>query len=186
MSSAIRSDTTNPDRHGHGKAEASLDLIDGCHGCLADTGLTRTHRPTNLEEISSQLAVRLQQTPTASLPVEVTAHSKSKSTPSEKPHVAKGVADEHGPVPNGLHHHHRGAADPRVTDQRRPIPEDGRVYVGWFPTGRPDADREAWVIAVSGTASQASWSTSFTSETPTELIVSFIGTLIATPSRPAA
>lgn len=30
--------------------------------------------------------------------------------------------------------------------------KDGRLYLGWFPTGRPGTDGEGWRLAVTGTA----------------------------------
>ncbi|KNB53476.1 DUF317 domain-containing protein [Streptomyces caatingaensis] len=75
-----------------------------------------------------------------------------------------------------------------VVDDRADVhvsSKDGRLYLGYFPEGRPGTDGEGWKIAVTGTADVPGWAASFEPETPAELIAAFVAAVIST-SRPAA
>lgn len=75
-----------------------------------------------------------------------------------------------------------------VVDDRADVhvsSKDGRLYLGYFPEGRPGTDGEGWKIAVTGTAETPGWAASFEPETPAELIAAFVAAVIST-SRPAA
>ncbi|WP_338932735.1 DUF317 domain-containing protein [Streptomyces netropsis] len=75
-----------------------------------------------------------------------------------------------------------------VVDDRADVhvsSEDGRLYLGYFPQGRPGTDSEGWKIAVTGTAETPGWAASFAPDTPAELIAVFVAAVIST-SRPAA
>ncbi|MEU2868676.1 DUF317 domain-containing protein [Streptomyces olivoreticuli] len=61
---------------------------------------------------------------------------------------------------------------------------DGRLYLGYFPEGRPGADREGWAVAVSGTAHVPGWKATFEPDTPAELVAAFVAAVLST-SRPA-
>ncbi|CAM5325004.1 DUF317 domain-containing protein [Streptomyces abikoensis] len=70
-------------------------------------------------------------------------------------------------------------ADVRVSSK------DGRLYLGYFPEGRPGTDSEGWKIAITGTAEVPGWAASFEPDTPADLIAAFVAAVIST-SRPAA
>ncbi|WP_410535984.1 DUF317 domain-containing protein [Streptomyces sp. KL2] len=59
-----------------------------------------------------------------------------------------------------------------VVDDRADVhinSKDGRFYLGWFPGGRPGAEREGWGIAVAGTAAVPGYHVFFDTETPAEV-----------------
>jgi hypothetical protein len=55
---------------------------------------------------------------------------------------------------------------------------DGAFYLGWFPTGRPGADHEGWVIAVTGTAATPGYRISFDTETPSQIVAAAVAEVI--------
>ncbi|MER5758911.1 DUF317 domain-containing protein [Streptomyces sp. NPDC002082] len=62
--------------------------------------------------------------------------------------------------------------------------KDGRLYLGWFPEGRPGRLDEGWRLAVTGTATLPGYSIGFDVETPAHVIASAVATVIST-SGPA-
>ncbi|WP_405928036.1 DUF317 domain-containing protein [Streptomyces griseus] len=60
---------------------------------------------------------------------------------------------------------------------------DGRFYLGWFPSGRPGTDGEGWTIAVTGTAEVPGYCMSFDTETPAELVAAVVERVLATSRR---
>ncbi len=61
---------------------------------------------------------------------------------------------------------------------------DGRLYLGWFPGGRPGARNEGWKLAVTGTAEIPGYDVSFDTETPAEIVAAAVAAVLAA-SRPA-
>ncbi|MFD4178871.1 DUF317 domain-containing protein [Streptomyces anulatus] len=63
---------------------------------------------------------------------------------------------------------------------------DGRLYLGYFPNGRPGgADEdwvtgEGWVIAVTGTADVPGYRMAFGTATPAEIIAAVVAQILAT------
>lgn len=60
---------------------------------------------------------------------------------------------------------------------------DGRFYLGWFPSGRPGAEREGWVLAVTGTARTPGYKITFCPETPARLVAATVSEVLATAVR---
>ncbi|MEU4200788.1 DUF317 domain-containing protein [Streptomyces sp. NPDC026294] len=76
-----------------------------------------------------------------------------------------------------------------VVDDRADVhinSRDGRLYLGWFPHGRPggiDEDwvtDEGWVIAMMGTSDVPGYRISFGTETPAEIIAVAVDRILAT------
>ncbi|WP_406186191.1 DUF317 domain-containing protein [Streptomyces sp. NBC_01006] len=70
-----------------------------------------------------------------------------------------------------------------VVDDRADVhinSRDGRFYLGWFPTGRPGADGEGWVLAVTGTAAVPGYRISFDTETPAQFVAAVVAEVIST------
>ncbi|WP_432112642.1 DUF317 domain-containing protein [Streptomyces sp. S1] len=57
---------------------------------------------------------------------------------------------------------------------------DGRFYFGYFPDGRPGAEREGWVIAVTGTAKVPGYRIVFDPHTPARLVAAALSEVLAT------
>ncbi|MFF0429449.1 DUF317 domain-containing protein [Streptomyces sp. NPDC004520] len=57
---------------------------------------------------------------------------------------------------------------------------DGRLYLGWFPDGRPGTDGEGWKLAVTGTADAPGYCVAFHKETPAAVVVAAVGRVPAT------
>ncbi|MER5737853.1 DUF317 domain-containing protein [Streptomyces sp. NPDC002262] len=75
-----------------------------------------------------------------------------------------------------------------VVDDRADIhinSRDGRLYLGFFPAGRPGTDAEGWKLAVTGTADVPGYCVSFHKETPAAVVVAAVGSVLAS-SAPAA
>ncbi|MFD4316399.1 MULTISPECIES: DUF317 domain-containing protein [Streptomyces] len=75
-----------------------------------------------------------------------------------------------------------------VVDDRADVhinSRDGRLYLGWFPDGRPGTDGEGWKLAVTGTADVPGYCVSFRKETPAAVVAAAVGSVLAT-SVPAA
>ena len=75
-----------------------------------------------------------------------------------------------------------------VVDDRADVhinSRDGRLYLGWFPDGRPGTDAEGWKLAVTGTADVPGYYVSFHRETPAAVVAAAVGSVLAT-SAPAA
>ncbi|MGW9497463.1 DUF317 domain-containing protein [Streptomyces prasinus] len=73
-----------------------------------------------------------------------------------------------------------------VVDDRADVhvnSKDGRFYLGWFPNGRPGAEREGWKLAVTGTAKMPGYQISFDVETPADLVAATVARVLET-SRP--
>ncbi|MFD6249595.1 DUF317 domain-containing protein [Streptomyces roseolus] len=62
---------------------------------------------------------------------------------------------------------------------------DGRLYLGFFPGGRPGTDTEGWKLAVTGTADVPGYCVSFHKETPAAVVAATVSSVLAT-STPAA
>ncbi|KUN02174.1 hypothetical protein AQI95_29005 [Streptomyces yokosukanensis] len=73
-----------------------------------------------------------------------------------------------------------------VVDDRADVhvsSKDGRLYVGWFPIGRPGTDGEGWKIAVTGTATVPGYHISFDVETPADIVAAAVARLLETSRR---
>ncbi|MFJ7589514.1 DUF317 domain-containing protein [Streptomyces sp. NPDC097617] len=57
---------------------------------------------------------------------------------------------------------------------------DGRLYLGWFPGGRPGSEGDGWVLAVTGTATVPGYRVIFDTETPARLVAAVVAEVIAT------
>lgn len=60
---------------------------------------------------------------------------------------------------------------------------DGRFYLGHFPAGRPGAEREGWVLAVTGTARTPGYKIVFDPDTPARLVARTVSEVLATAER---
>ncbi len=60
---------------------------------------------------------------------------------------------------------------------------DGRLYLGWFPLGRPGGDGEGWNIAVTGTAKARGHQMSFDVETPADVVAAAVAPVLETSRR---
>ena len=60
---------------------------------------------------------------------------------------------------------------------------DGRFYLGHFPQGRPGAEREGWVLAVTGTARTPGYKIVFEPDTPARLVAQTVSAVLATAVR---
>ncbi|WP_282697861.1 DUF317 domain-containing protein [Streptomyces sp. CC208A] len=75
-----------------------------------------------------------------------------------------------------------------VVDDRADVhiaSRDGRLYLGFFPGGRPGTDAEGWKLAVTGTADVPGYCVSFHRETPAAVVAATVSSVLAT-STPAA
>ncbi|MFD5765399.1 DUF317 domain-containing protein [Streptomyces sp. NPDC127049] len=75
-----------------------------------------------------------------------------------------------------------------VVDDRADVhiaSRDGRLYLGFFPGGRPGTDTEGWKLAVTGTADVPGYCVSFHKETPAAVVAATVSSVLAT-SAPAA
>ncbi|WP_435059100.1 DUF317 domain-containing protein [Streptomyces sp. bgisy060] len=75
-----------------------------------------------------------------------------------------------------------------VVDDRADVhinSRDGRLYLGWFPDGRPGTDGEGWKLAVTGTADADGYCISFHTETPAAVVAAAVGRVLTT-SAPVA
>lgn len=73
-----------------------------------------------------------------------------------------------------------------VTDDRADLhiaSADGRFYLGWFPEGRPGAEREGWVLAVTGTARVPGYRIVFEPHTPARLVAVAVREALATSRK---
>ncbi|MFI9202200.1 DUF317 domain-containing protein [Streptomyces sp. NPDC053048] len=73
-----------------------------------------------------------------------------------------------------------------VVDDRADVhiaSKDGRLYLGYFPDGRPGGQGEGWKIAVTGTEHVRGWTATFEPDTPAELVAAFVNAVIS-GSRP--
>ncbi|MEW1699073.1 DUF317 domain-containing protein [Streptomyces sp. NPDC093249] len=76
-----------------------------------------------------------------------------------------------------------------VVDDRADVhinSRDGRLYVGWFPDGRPGTDGEGWKLAVTGTTDKPGYCVSFHRETPATVVAAAVSCVLATSSPAAA
>lgn len=60
---------------------------------------------------------------------------------------------------------------------------DGKLYLGWFPNGRPGAEDEGWVLAVTGTAQVPGYRVVFDPQTPARLVAATVSEVLATARR---
>ncbi|MFG2115574.1 DUF317 domain-containing protein [Streptomyces sp. NPDC048718] len=60
---------------------------------------------------------------------------------------------------------------------------DGRFYLGHFPAGRPGAEQEGWVLAITGTARVPGYKAVFHPDTPARLVAAVIAEVLATAAR---
>ncbi|MFC0844695.1 DUF317 domain-containing protein [Streptomyces noboritoensis] len=73
-----------------------------------------------------------------------------------------------------------------VTDDRADLhiaSADGRFYLGWFPDGRPGAEREGWVLAVTGTARTPGYRIVFEPGTPARIVAATVSEVLATARK---
>ncbi|MFD3997884.1 DUF317 domain-containing protein [Streptomyces sp. NPDC058548] len=60
---------------------------------------------------------------------------------------------------------------------------DGRFYLDHFPAGRPGAEHEGWVLAVTGTARTPGYRIAFDPHTPAHLVARTVSEVLATAKR---
>ncbi|MFF3372044.1 hypothetical protein ACFYXF_03695 [Streptomyces sp. NPDC002680] len=61
--------------------------------------------------------------------------------------------------------------------------KNGRIYRGWFPTGRPGTDGEGWAFVVTGSAKTCGYRMPFDPETSAEIVAAAAAQVLATAQK---